>query len=107
MNKVSDASRLLTCEQFRTLRDELQLDRMLKRGADLWELADAKLLEARALRKRADRSDVSKQKRELLMHEYDGVMREWGEMDAELGAILRDQRYIDWKETKYKKASGE
>jgi predicted nucleic acid-binding Zn-ribbon protein len=107
MNKVSDASRLLTCEQFRVVRDEMQLDSMRKRGADLWERADAKLMEARALRKRADRSDTTKQKRELLMHEYDGLMREWGEMEAELGAILRDHRYVEWKATEYRKASGQ
>lgn len=87
---------LLTCEQFRAARDEMALDRMLKRGAELWEQADAKLMEARALRKRADRSDTTKQKRELLMHEYDALMREWGEMDAELGNILRDKRYLEY-----------
>jgi hypothetical protein len=107
MNKVSDASRLLTCEQFRVVRDELQLDSMRKRGADLWERADAKLMEARALRKRSDRSDTTKQKRELLMHEYDGLMREWGEMEAELGAIMRDQRYIDWAASQQRKAAGQ
>jgi hypothetical protein len=102
-----NSDRLLTCEQFRVARDEMQLGSMRKRGADLWERADAKLMEARALRKRADRSDTTKQKRELLMHEYDGLMREWGEMDAELGAIMRDQRYIDWAAGQQRKVAGE
>jgi hypothetical protein len=107
VNKVSDSSRLLTCEQFRVARDEMATKRMTKRGADLWDEAEAKLMEARVLRKRADRSDTTKQKRELLMHEYDGLMREWGEMDAELGAIFRDQRYIEWAASQQRKAAGE
>ena len=99
-------SGLLTRDEFIAIRDQIALDRMISRGAILWEEAEQALLEARALRVKLKSQYTTKHQRPAIEDEYNRLMLEWASMDAELGDIQRDHRY-QWWVAEQKKASGE
>ncbi len=92
---ASEQSRLLPRDEFIQVRDSMSLDRMLKRGDELWDETEAILLEARALRKRMMATD--KRYRHAIEEEYTKLITAWASMDSELGDIQRDARYVAWQ----------
>lgn len=96
---------LLTCEQFRAIRDEMALASMLDRGNDAFHASEAALTEARALRRRMQAA--SKRDRALIEDDYNKAMARWAAAEAEMCDILNDQRYKDHAAGQHKKASGE
>ena len=94
---ASEQSRLLTRDEFIAARDKFALDRMLERGEKLWTLADAKLKEARTLRKKLQAAP--KWQRHAIEEEYTKTITAWAAMETEIGDIQRDQRYTEWRKT--------
>lgn len=105
MNEVSENFGLLTCEQFRTVRDEIALESMLERGNDLYHQSDAAWTESRALKKRMEAMD--KHKRQAIEADYNAAMKRWAKTEADMGTILNDERYKQWAANRQRKAAGE